>query len=93
MEVFVFFLLFIVIKVVERRERDDDECDDDDAIIIMSPNVREKRKKSEAAVLHLKNVKNTQICRLAHFFRERPKSFQSLLITPTTSEEVNEEDF
>lgn len=92
MEVFVFFL-FIVIKVVERRERDDDECDDDDAIIIMSPNVREKRKKSEAAVLHLKNVKNTQkICRLAHFFRKRPKS-SSLLITPTTSEEVNEEDF
>lgn len=58
-----------------------------------SPEEREKRKKSEAAVLHLKNVKNTQkICRLAHFFRKRPKS-SSLLITPTTSEEVNEEDF
>ena len=56
-----------------------------------SPEEREKRKKSEAAVLHLKNVKNTQICRLAHFFRKRPR-FQSLLIT-TTSEEGNEEDF
>lgn len=56
-----------------------------------SPEEREKRKKSEAAVLHLKNVKNTQICRLAHFFRKRPKS-SSLLIT-TPREEVNEEDF